>query len=147
MTEVNGTEFDPLSIMLYFYPKEITNDNKGTSMNLRLSKLDILYLNTLYPGSPEINKKVEDSNLFYYRIYGEYIFPSSTTLAPTKITPITTICPTLKPTVCPKCEVCPTLVPKSSSKTEYLIFNTIGVLLITFCILFFIYILKNIVIL
>lgn len=73
MTQVNGTQFDPNSIMLYFFPNNFTLNNKGTSINGRLSKLDVIYINSLYPGSPLISKKVENPNDFYYRVYGEYI--------------------------------------------------------------------------
>jgi hypothetical protein len=99
MTEVNGTDFDPLSIMLYFYPKEVTDDNKGTSMNTRLSKLDVTYLNSLYPGSPSISKRVEEPNDFYFKVYGEYINSGeTTTMMPTTMMPTTMMPTTMMPT-------------------------------------------------
>lgn len=64
-TEVNGSDFDPLSVMLYFYPSKLTKDNKGTTMNLRLSKTDIKYANTIYPV------KGFDVDTFYNSIYGD----------------------------------------------------------------------------
>lgn len=64
--QINGSEYDPLSIMLYFYPPELTLDNKGTSENLRLSPYDVIYLNNTYT-------KTVDLDIFYNKIYGESI--------------------------------------------------------------------------
>jgi hypothetical protein len=47
---INGSEFDPESIMLYFFPSKITLNNKGTQQNTRLSRYDVKYLNKIYPG-------------------------------------------------------------------------------------------------
>lgn len=47
--QVNGSEFDPKSIMLYFYPKELTSDGVGTSANHSLSYLDSEWLKHIYP--------------------------------------------------------------------------------------------------
>lgn len=74
---LNGSEFDPESIMLYFYPKELTINNKGTSQNLRLSITDLLWIYKTYPfdgkGSDEFFVRE-----FYKKIYGvkssNYIF-------------------------------------------------------------------------
>lgn len=63
-TEVNGTTFDPKSIMLYFYEKSLTNNNSGTTMNRRLSKTDVEYLNSLYPEGA-----AETPDQFYKRVY------------------------------------------------------------------------------
>jgi len=68
--QINGSEFDPTSIMLYFFPGSLTTNNKGTSENLRLSKYDVTYLNKMYPGS----KKTPSE--FYKETYGEKIEPS-----------------------------------------------------------------------
>jgi hypothetical protein len=65
--EINGSEYDPYSIMLYFYPDELTIDNKGTNENLRFSPQDIIFLNKTYPGS------VETPDEFYKNIYNEDI--------------------------------------------------------------------------
>lgn len=51
--EINGSEFDPTSIMLYFFPGSLTLNDKGTHQNLRLSKDDILYINKMYPNSKD----------------------------------------------------------------------------------------------
>lgn len=47
--QVNGSEFDPKSVMLYFYPKELTVDGVGTSANHTLSYLDTEWLKHIYP--------------------------------------------------------------------------------------------------
>jgi len=66
-TIVNGTDYDPKSIMLYSYPKILTTDFSGTSKNVRLSPYDVKYINSLYPGS---SKTPEE---FYKEIYNEDI--------------------------------------------------------------------------
>jgi len=63
--QVNGSSFDPLSIMLYFFPGSLTTNHKGTHQNLRLSGEDVLWISKFYPQS-----KV-DVNNFYERIYGK----------------------------------------------------------------------------
>jgi hypothetical protein len=50
ITQLNGSVFDSKSIMLYFFPNDITLNNKGTSENLRLSATDVVYLSETYPG-------------------------------------------------------------------------------------------------
>ena len=62
--QINGTAFDPTSIMLYFFPAELTRDNKGTTQNLRFAPNDIRVLMVGYPG-----KKI-DYKKFYKQIYG-----------------------------------------------------------------------------
>lgn len=49
--QTNGSDFDPKSIMLYFFPSKLTTDNKGTNANHRLSKIDVEYINKIYPNS------------------------------------------------------------------------------------------------
>ena len=74
-TLLNGSEFDPESVMLYFFPRELTNNDqgvccgKGTHQNLRLSKYDVIYLNRMYPNSPETPEN------FYQKVYGQSIGP------------------------------------------------------------------------
>ena len=65
--EINGSEYDPFSIMLYFYPPELTTDDKGTNENLKLSPMDVFFLNKMYPGSEETPHE------FYKNAYGEDI--------------------------------------------------------------------------
>lgn len=49
MSEINGSKYDPQSIMLYFFPAELTINNKGTNQNLRLSLNDIIFISQTYP--------------------------------------------------------------------------------------------------
>jgi len=65
--EINGSDFDPMSIMLYFYPGNLTTNGKGTHQNLRMSALDVIWLNKMYPGSKVTPEK------FYKEAYGEDI--------------------------------------------------------------------------
>ena len=64
INQINGSKFDPLSIMLYFFPANLTTNNEGTSQNLRLSGDDALWLNKTYPGSPET------PSVYYPKVYG-----------------------------------------------------------------------------
>jgi hypothetical protein len=45
---INGSDFDPLSIMLYFFPASLTTNGKGTKQNLRFSGIDVLWINKTY---------------------------------------------------------------------------------------------------
>ena len=73
---VNGSNFDPESIMLYFFPASITSTvpKKGTRQNLRLSIRDVLYLNNEYNDS---NSNVQQCGItkcltpqqFYFQTY------------------------------------------------------------------------------
>lgn len=63
--EINGSKFDPNSIMLYFFPGSLTLNNEGTHQNLRLSRKDVEYLNKMYPNSPA------NPSSFYQNSYGE----------------------------------------------------------------------------
>lgn len=44
----NGSNYDPDSVMLYFFPAALTTDNKGTNQNQRLSITDITWLHNNY---------------------------------------------------------------------------------------------------
>lgn len=48
--QVNGSDFDSKSIMLYFFPPILTLDKKGTNMNCWLSPTDVEWLSKMYPG-------------------------------------------------------------------------------------------------
>ena len=70
INQINGSVFDPLSIMLYFFPASLTTNNKGTRQNLRFSGYDVKYIADKYPGgqlSPEdyylqvYNQTLQDS--------------------------------------------------------------------------------------
>lgn len=52
--QINGSDFDPYSIMLYFFPAYLTTNNKGTQANFFLSDTDKQYFQILYPsGAPK----------------------------------------------------------------------------------------------
>jgi len=48
--QLNGSSFDPYSIMLYFFPAQVTLDGKGTRQNLQLSEVDVQYISKIYPN-------------------------------------------------------------------------------------------------
>lgn len=54
INSVNGSNYDPKSIMLYAYPPDVTNNNQATYRNIRLSEQDKLWLSNIYPqdGTP-----------------------------------------------------------------------------------------------
>jgi len=62
--QINGSEFDKNSAMLYFFPASLTTNHIGTSQNLRLSGEDMIWLNKIYPGG------TESPATFYKKIYG-----------------------------------------------------------------------------
>lgn len=62
LEQLNGSIYDPNSIMLYFYPASLTLNNKGTEQNLRMSLNDMIWLSKIYPGG-------KDPNIFYDEIY------------------------------------------------------------------------------
>lgn len=62
---INGSNFDPLSIMLYFFPPNLTTNNKGTKQNFRLSGEDILWIHNTYPKDDGISPSE-----FYKKTYG-----------------------------------------------------------------------------
>ena len=65
--QINGSTFDPNSIMLYFFPGSLTTDHKGTHENLILSPTDVQYVNSVYPDSPVSPQE------FYQKIYNKKI--------------------------------------------------------------------------
>uniref|UniRef100_A0A6C0LVR1 Peptidase metallopeptidase domain-containing protein n=1 Tax=viral metagenome TaxID=1070528 RepID=A0A6C0LVR1_9ZZZZ len=70
LDQINGSQFDPLSVMLYFFPNDLTTNNKGTRQNFRLSGIDTEWLSKTYPGGR--SKPVD----FYQRVYGESLASS-----------------------------------------------------------------------
>jgi hypothetical protein len=63
-SSINGSNFDPLSIMLYFFPASLTLNNVGTNQNFRLSSEDVIWIDKVYHNdgmSPET---------FYQNTYG-----------------------------------------------------------------------------
>lgn len=65
---INGSSFDPESIMLYFFPASLTTNGVGTHQNLRLSGLDVMWIHSMYPSEHKITPQE-----FYQQIYGENI--------------------------------------------------------------------------
>lgn len=65
--QINGTNFDGESIMLYFFPSALTLNNSGTNPNHILSPNDVKYISKLYPGGQL------SPNEFYKKTYGESI--------------------------------------------------------------------------
>jgi len=63
---INGSSFDPLSIMLYFFQPDLTLNGVGTRQNLRLSGEDVEWINKMYP--------TDDTDVpkdFYRKVYGD----------------------------------------------------------------------------
>jgi hypothetical protein len=46
---VNGSDYDPESIMLYSYPADLTNNKQATYRNVSLSEFDKMWLSSIYP--------------------------------------------------------------------------------------------------
>lgn len=49
---MRSTNYDPDSIMLYYFPAFLTEDNMGTKVNVQLSNLDKAWANICYPANP-----------------------------------------------------------------------------------------------
>jgi hypothetical protein len=49
LDQLNGTKFDPKSIMLYSFPPELTLNHVGTDNNTRLSSADKQFVRKMYP--------------------------------------------------------------------------------------------------
>ena len=63
-TMINGSDFDPLSVMLYFFPPKLTINHRGTQQNLRLSADDVIWIEKTYPGGSMTAKE------YYPKVYG-----------------------------------------------------------------------------
>lgn len=64
--QLNGSDFDSDSIMLYFYPSKLTLNNKGTHQNMKMSLIDMQWLCNIYPGGKYNAIK------FYDNIYNKH---------------------------------------------------------------------------
>ena len=64
-SSINGSSFDPLSIMLYFFPADLTLNNTGTKQNFRLSSEDVIWIDKVYHNDGGISPET-----FYQNIYG-----------------------------------------------------------------------------
>jgi hypothetical protein len=49
--QINGSNYDPMSIMLYYYPASLTTNGVGTTENHQLSSVDKQWLTSIYPQS------------------------------------------------------------------------------------------------
>jgi hypothetical protein len=65
--QLNASEFDQKSIMLYFFPPALTTDHKGTTSNHVMSREDVSYISKVYPGG------IMEPDEYYKTIYGESI--------------------------------------------------------------------------
>ena len=65
---INGSSFDPQSIMLYFFPADFTNNGIGTEENVRLSGLDVDWIHQMYPKDNGITPAA-----FYKEVYNSSI--------------------------------------------------------------------------
>ena len=61
--QVNSTDYDYQSVMLYFFPPQLTKDGLGTQQNLRFSMEDIKFLVSVLPP------REMDYKQFYDKIY------------------------------------------------------------------------------
>ena len=67
---INGSSYDPTSIMLYFFPANLTTDHIASHQNYRLSATDVIWIAKMYPGgekSPEDfykEVKTDDKKLY-----------------------------------------------------------------------------------
>lgn len=59
--QINGSNFDPCSIMLYFFPAELTTNNKGTEQNTCLSGTDVKWINHMYDNHINIDNYYDDT--------------------------------------------------------------------------------------
>lgn len=59
-TQLNTTQFDPKSIMLYFFPPYLTTNGVGTQANFQLSDTDKKFIEEQYPVNESILQEVED---------------------------------------------------------------------------------------
>ena len=78
---INGSSFDPYSIMLYAFPASITLNNYSTYQNLILSPMDILYINQQYPNTGI--SKCGTSDCMSPQQFYEYAYNTSISSYPT----------------------------------------------------------------
>ena len=123
--QINGSDYDPLSIMLYFFPGSLTTNNIGTQQNLRLSPYDVEYINANYKNSPQTPSE------FYKKAYNEKIantITKPTTEKPAKPKlpkPSTYKCPPIKK--CPPVNKCPQKSTKSKRKNKVQALSNISI--------------------
>ena len=64
-----GSYFDPLSIMIYFFPAKLTLNNLGTPENNRLSGYDVLWITKTYSKDQSEDGYISPED-FYLQTYG-----------------------------------------------------------------------------
>ena len=69
--EINGSVYDPDSIMLYFYPPQLTLNNQGTKENLRLSETDKEWIVSTYNSNNKFTKNKEETKAIKKEISNE----------------------------------------------------------------------------
>ena len=62
LTEINGSDYDPKSIMLYYFPATFTKNGVSTDANAKISPIDKEWLIKMYPGGKPDNVL---TSLFY----------------------------------------------------------------------------------
>jgi hypothetical protein len=62
--QINGSQFDPTSIMEYFYSPDLTTNNQGEPMNSILSPTDVKWIMDIYPPNSGLTPKE-----FYKNVY------------------------------------------------------------------------------
>lgn len=68
--DIIGSDFDPLSIMIYFFSPKLTLNNLGTPENNRLSGYDVLWITKIYPKDPNDDHHYISPEDFYLQTYG-----------------------------------------------------------------------------
>lgn len=62
--QLNNSDYDPESIMLYFFPPSLTTNHVGTNANHILSPTDVRWISKIYPGGKQTPEE------FYMDAYG-----------------------------------------------------------------------------
>jgi len=57
---INGSLYDPCSIMLYFFPGDLTISGRGTTQNTCLSGTDVEWMNNMYNNNSDVNGLYEN---------------------------------------------------------------------------------------
>ena len=77
--QINGSDYDNRSLMLYFFPSTLVNDEKGdccgagTQQNLRFSPYDVLFLNKIYPTKGQTLQSEDFTVKFFSENFNEKV--------------------------------------------------------------------------
>lgn len=63
--KTDRVDYDPLSIMMYFFPSSLTKNHQTGYMNMKMSGPDVLWITKLYPGGRETPQS------FYSKVYNQ----------------------------------------------------------------------------